>query len=505
MDAERIKAWLKNKYNFTFLLIIIAAILFRGYYFFVTNNQPLWWDEASYMSVAKSYAGIGYSTLESIRSSGFPRTMSLFYLLGITNESVIRFFGLYLPAIILLVLTYVLLSKMYQDKRIALIGTVIMAVLWENVFYSNRFHTENLALIFQYLAVIFLLKLYGPSKPKSKLWTIVLLVASTILVFWYRPGNVLFIPAMIAFALIMHVSEFTSTKKRKLATAAGLLALIALFFISLNTESPLIKAYYHPELPISWNSFNVFLGFFKSPINWLPSIFFYTFLIGLIGALFAIYLYFPKIVKEPRALSQTMKSNIFNLLLLLSVMGGFVAFIRPEAFEYRWFFPLLPALLSFASIGVVNFSDWLSNKINKKSLSIFILLVIVFLGAYTQMSIVDPLVKQKASTYSQVKEAGLWLKQNTAINEVVLSTSKPQIAFYSERETVTYAGMTVEEFENFLAERKPHYMMASLFEGNPEWLQSWLDANIKNNRLIPMQGYVMNNQTVAIIYRIGTE
>lgn len=505
MDKQKIKVWLKDKYNFAFVILIIAAILFRGYYFTVTNDQPLWWDEAGYMAGAKAYAGIGSYTLESIRSSGFSRTMSLFYILGITDESIIRFFGLYVVSIILIILTYILLSQMYPDKRIALLGTAIMVVLWENLFYSNRFHTENFALIFEYIAVIALFKIYSANtKQSSKKWWIQAVAISSIISIWYRPGNIFFIPAMIFFALIMGVYWFTKTKARGSATLAIFIWAIILLFILLSSFSnnPLISSYYHPSDPISWNTLNVFIGFFKSPVQWMPSIFFYAFLIGIASALLSLYIYFPNLIKEPGKLPLRIKSDIFNFILLATVMIGFIAFIRPKDFEYRWFFPLLPALLSYTAGGVVSFSDWVAVKANKKSLSVFLILIIAVLGIYTQIAIVDPLIKVKVQSYSQIKDAGLWFKQNTNPNEVVLSTSTPQMAYYSERETISYGGMSIEEFENFLAERNVRYLMVSIFEGNPPWLQEWLDTNTNSTKIVPVEGYQMNGQTVAIIYTV---
>src|SRR3989338_9137293 len=504
ISKEKIKVWLKDKHNFTFILLIIVAILLRGYYFSVTDNQPLWWDEAGYMASAKAYAGIGSYALESIRSSGFSRTMSIFYLIGIENEGIIRFFGLLIPSIILLILTYILLSRMYEDRRIALIGTAIMVVLWENVFYSNRFHTENFALIFQYIALIALIGLYNYNSKLSKSWSIGTIIVSVILMFWYRPGNIIFIPAAIAFIALMHAPKFTNTKNKKIITIASILAIIVLFFILLNSfaENPLVATYYHPDYPISWNSLNVFLGFFKSPISWLPSLFFYAFLIGIFGALFTIYLYFPQILKEPNQLPHNVKGDILNVLILLSVMIGFILLIRPTAFEYRWFFPLLPALLGFTASGVITFSDWFSQKLGKKNISIFIIFIIVILGIYTQITIIDPLAKSKSTSYDQIKQAVIWFNENVPADEIVLSTSTPQIAYYSERETITYSSMSLEEFEDFLSNHKSQYLLVSVFEGNPPWLIDWINTN--KDILTPLQAYNLNGQTAAIIYLVKT-
>ena len=49
---NKIEMFLRNKYNLMFFGIILIAFIIRLYYFIYTYNQPLWWDEAEYMSMA---------------------------------------------------------------------------------------------------------------------------------------------------------------------------------------------------------------------------------------------------------------------------------------------------------------------------------------------------------------------------------------------------------------------------------------------------------------------
>lgn len=83
VNKEKVKEWLKNKENLILLAVIIAAFLIRIYYFSITSSQPLWWDEAEYMSAAKGYAGLVNYHLDAIRSPGFPLFASIFFIFGI--------------------------------------------------------------------------------------------------------------------------------------------------------------------------------------------------------------------------------------------------------------------------------------------------------------------------------------------------------------------------------------------------------------------------------------
>src|SRR3989344_9420346 len=109
------------KENSWFLLVFFAIVIIRFYYFLVTNGQPLWWDEAEYMSAAKSYAGITNYELSGLRLPGFSLLMSLFFISGLTSETIMRFFGLLIPSLLVILLTYFIVKEMYQDKKAAII------------------------------------------------------------------------------------------------------------------------------------------------------------------------------------------------------------------------------------------------------------------------------------------------------------------------------------------------------------------------------------------------
>lgn len=86
-----------------------------------------------------------------------------------------------------------------------------------------------------------------------------------------------------------------------------------------------LLTYYNPQNPIAWNTLSVFYGFYKSSIPLIPSVFFYSFILGLIIVLFYTSLLFDKILKVSREKEDIeFKSNIFNLLLLLSVMFFYI-------------------------------------------------------------------------------------------------------------------------------------------------------------------------------------
>jgi len=70
------------------------------------------------------------------------------------------------------------------------------------------------------------------------------------------------------------------------------------------------------------------------------------------------------LIKKIRADSENLeiKSDIFNILLIICVLFLFIFVIRPyQNYEYRWFFPLLTGMLVFTSKGILTFRNMLQN------------------------------------------------------------------------------------------------------------------------------------------------
>lgn len=512
MEKERLKNWLKNKNNLLLILLILFAIFLRFYYFTQTENQPLWWDESEYMAAAKSYAGIGDYHLSDIRSPLYSFTITIFYKLGISNEVFLRFLLLFLPSILLIFLVYKTISEIYTDKRIALISSLILTVLWEHVFYSNRFHTENLALIFQFLAILFFFRSYLKSKDKNKrkfyLGAVSILSIISIL---YRPGNLPFIPAIILFYLFCNSKKLISNKKILYSLLILGVLSIFLFFSGPIQKISFVNNYYHPESPLGWKSLTVFSGLFGPGNSTLPNVLFYSFILGFVYTLFNLWLKYPKIKNfETDSKELELKADLFNLLLLLSVMFLFVFMLRANVFEYRWFFPFLPAVLVMASKGITQTSDYISSFTKKNNISTWIILLVLLIGLTIQISHTTNLVNLKSTSYKEVKDSGLWIKEHSIPGDSIISASIPQHSYYSERKVYNFGfnefNKTEEIFNAKIDEFKPKYLIVSVFEQSftPEWAYSWPEKH--KGKVTPVQAYFADpqkTQPILIIYQIN--
>ena len=105
---EKTLNWAKNPYNFTLILILLFTIIIRLYYFILIKGQALWWDEAEYMLVAKSFSGIAQHvnyTFDPVRQVLNPFLMSLsFRIIGASE---------FLPRVFLLILSIASVLGMY--------------------------------------------------------------------------------------------------------------------------------------------------------------------------------------------------------------------------------------------------------------------------------------------------------------------------------------------------------------------------------------------------------
>jgi hypothetical protein len=512
---EKIIQWIKNPSNLLLISVLVLVIAIRLYYFTLTKNQPLWWDEAEYLSTAKGFAGIieHQYTFALNRFPGFPLLAAGFYVFGITNEIVLRFFLAFLPSILVLILLFFMVKEMYKDKRIALISVIILSLLWEHVFYSNRFHTENISLIFGFLAIFILFKTYIKKEKFlfiNHKFSLVYVFLLSLLCVIFRSGNMMFLPAVFFFVILLNFYRFPS--KIKISLIAFLVLTFIIFFAFIGTfaeKYPAVNLFYHYELPISWNNLNVFYGFYQSQSAYIPSIFFYAFLIGIIIFLINIFIA-PEFLKRIALNSEhhEIKADILNLLLIFSVLFFFIFFLRQTSFEYRWFFVFLPGMLAFTSKGIISFSEFISSFFNSKTLSIFVILVLLILGSYYQFNHTDSLIKGKLTSYQEVKDSGLWIKQNSEKDDLIITASATQHAYYSERKIQDFYPNPLDKnetgFNAKLKELKPKYIVISVFEPGftPPWALTWPQKHMES--LEPVQAYFADaeqKQVILVIYK----
>jgi len=470
---DRVEHFLRDKYNLMLLGVLLIAFVIRLYYFIQTYNQPLWWDEAEYMSMAKNILyGIPFD-FNPQRPILFPLLISLFLWIG---EGAVRFFIVFLPSIGIVVMTY-LLGKEFYDKKVGLISAFIISVFWSILFDSTRIHADVIGLFFSLLGIYLFWKGYVTNR-SIKLTSLGFLFM--ILAFMVKVNMIL---ALLTVLIFLIVTERLDFLKEKLLWKSSIWLFIPLIpfsiynYLKFGTILPFIQGYVDPASLTSkfQSSFN--WSILKFAYVYTYEIFFVLFIIGVLFVLFNLILGFDLMYEEKNL---KLKSDLFSILAIIVVMSYFIFIERWNA-EPRWLILMAPFMFFIIGRGILDVFSYI--KIDKKIIFIAVVLVL-FIGAYPHLKYNDELIKAKITSYEPVKLAGLWIKEHSDNNDIVLSKSPTQITYYSERET--FGIVSNGEIKSL----KPRYIMISIFELHPPELLQRIEM-IKDH-LEVVNGYFMD-------------
>lgn len=482
LRKEKIKNWLKDKNNLTFLGILIFSIVIRIYFFNLTKTQALWWDEADYLAYAKNLAGAEVSWIASAKHN----SLYSFLIAGIFkvgfSEAAAKFILQFIPSILTIIVVYLLANKMYEDKRIGLISSFLMSVFWIHLFNTTRFHIDISGLFLGLLALYIFWK--GHEK-KEKIfrkinanWAITLAAILSVLAYSIRRGYFLF-----GLFIIVHVFLTNNWKEliKDKYNWAGLIGGLILFFIVEKTIfisgiGSVGESYFHEEIPINFLPLKVFNEFFNVG-GFLSGVLFYLFYIGIILFTLKIILSFGQMKKVSES-----KSDLFNLLIIIITLGFFIFVLRTQESlgESRWYLPL--AFSAFVSIARAStfFADLI--KPYSKHLAVILLILIIGFAGYYQCLFSDSLIKNKVNSYSGIREMSLFLKEISNKDDIILTMGQPQVEYYSERKTVNARKFVEEDqyseehfyqsMERLKEEENIRYILITFSEpGYPLWMK----------------------------------
>ncbi len=484
---QKIKNWLNDHYNILLLGILIFAFCIRLYFFFITKGQTLWWDEAEYMSTAKHWAFDVPYALNPQRPPLFQLLAALTFMIGL-GETFVRFAWVLLPSFFLVLFIYLLGKEMF-DKKIGLIAAFLSAISWTFLFWTTRIQPDSFSMCFQVLSVLFMWKYWKYEKSRS----IILSGIFAAMGLYFKVSALLVPMSFILFILIK--DRFSAFKnKNYYYFSLAFLATLVPYFIWAYINFGKILAF--------TTGYSNALG--PTPFAWGVLSFFYLlsenvlFILFLLGTILALkfLLYLDVLAKDKK---KCFDAKLFGVIVLFVVAAFYIFYIR--SIEDRWVFLWMPFIFMF--IG--NALEFLYNfgKKYTKIISIIVVILLLAIGGYMQYKHTDYLVDMKLRSYQQVKDAALWVKDNSEVNDKVLSVSYPQTVYYSERNVSTYAPIqSPEEFNSYLNATKARFMIISIFEpSQPKWSYTWPNEN----NSVPVQAYfadAQNKQPILIIYEL---
>ncbi len=455
MTEEKKKSFFEDTNKIFLAVVILFSLGVHWYFFSSVSSQPLWWDEAEYLSMAKHWAfDIPYD-LNPQRPPLFPFLASILLSFG-ASEFVIKFLLTLLPSILIPVLTYFLIKEIYGMKT-AFFAAIITIVSWIHLFYAMRAMTDAIGLLFGLCALYCFWVGYVQKKSRILVWLIGLFVGLSVLI---RLTGVIYGGFMLVFLLLTDRFKFIKSKDLWISLAIGLLTLTPLFvysFVTFDNALAFRSGYGGvPNQPLGWN-------LILEVYNYTLPIFFGLFVVGLICALLNLTKVREIVFKNERKYD----GDLAMVLLILFVLGFFIYLLR--AAEARWMIAMSIGIFAIAGKGLTIIYE--ITKKYHKFFAILLVLGLLYGGITYQIQHASEIINVKKDSYIQVKDASLWIKENSQKGDVVLSVSLPQTFHYSERETYTFSRLNISNFQELVREKKPKYMLISIYEPHhPEWI-----------------------------------
>jgi 4-amino-4-deoxy-L-arabinose transferase-like glycosyltransferase len=472
--AEKTREWISDPYNLSILGIVVLSLMIRVYFWIKFGDQTFWWDESEYGASAKYIYGIIDSyPLNPQRPFMFLGLIGSMYFIGIA-EQLIKFFVVVVPSTFLVFCVYLLGKEMF-DKQIGIISASLACMSWTFLFWTTRLQPDFLSMCFQILSIYYMWTYWQRGGTKSIIFSG--LFAS--LGFQFKVSGLLVPAIFLIFILLKDRLDFIKNKDYWI-----FLLTFILFFIPQLIYS---KIYFGSSLAIFSSGYAESL-LEKIPFGWYNLKFIYlltenvAFILFVIGAVMFLkfFLYLDVMIKDKK---KVLNPQLFSILTILIVSCFYIFYIKGT--EDRWVFLWLPFIFYIISFSLI----FLFNKTkNYNHLFAYVLVAILigFIG-YNQIQHGWTITNQKYNSYGPIKDAGLWIKDNSIPGDKVLSISFPQIAHYSERNVSSYSKLHSEDqFLDYIKFNRPDFIQISIFEPHPKIFIQQVNENGYDALLLPI-------------------
>jgi 4-amino-4-deoxy-L-arabinose transferase-like glycosyltransferase len=505
---DKLFSWVKDNNDKIFIFVLVMAFIIRFMVFLATKDQAMWFDTAEYLSTAKYWAGVGEMSDIWYYRRGFfwPLFGALFFKLGL-GEITIRFFTVLFSTGIVAV-SYFLIKNMF-NKKYALYASIGLAFSWVMLFFTGRPMTSIPATFFLLLSLLFFWKGYELKQENKFLYLFGIFFALSILT---RMQNLIFIP--IFFIYIFLKEKFKLFKNKNLWITLAIFAAILLPLVIMYSQhfgNPIVDIMSYifgvanPDaLTVADKTLSTLpVYFFDLPYN-LSKPVFYLFLLGIFWFFADLFLGFDKIFKNKKIQKK--------LLIFLWIVIPFLFLGYLGAPDQRYTMAQHPFLFMIAAIPLFKLGGIVKKhfRLNKKIIA-FLILVIFILSFIPSVTLANRLIENKKASYNELKLAGRWIKENSVEGDMVITNSFPQISYYAERKVATFASCynnpeahlpecSQEEFEQFLEDVKPKFMVLSAFQGHDQWM---IDYPVENSEVWkPLKAFPeYSEQPVLMIYQ----
>jgi len=516
-------SWIKDEHDKLFIIILLATFIFRILIYLKTNEQAIWWDAADYLSTAKRWAGLNPNMIDIWyyrRGFLWAFLSSLIFRIGL-GELTIRFLIVLFSTGIVFV-SYFLIKEMF-DKRLALLVSIGTSMSWVYIFFSGRPLTNIPATFFLLTAVLFFWKGYVKKQNKKFIYFFGLFFALSCMT---RMQYSMFTLPLIILVFTKEKFKFLKNKHLWIAVLIFLILFIPHFVLHYqHFGNPIfdILNYYFGVEGISesgevggvGDSSKLLVYFTNLPYLldansagysslWVISPLYILFIIGFLIFFLDLFLGFDKIFSN---------SNIQKKFFILTwIVSAFIILgrIAPHL-EQRYVMQTLPFLYLIALYPSKILYNFLRKNLKFKNISITIILILITLFLFMpNYNFGTDLIDQKKASFAEVRAAGEWMKSNSNPEDIIITASTPQNAYYSERATYNFylgpkRGMPKKnetDFYEFIDKEKPKYLVLSVYESRAHQIYNWATKYPENfpERVRPVQIYKQGEQPVLAIY-----
>jgi len=432
-------------------LCILFLILTVPRLFFLTTNQAAWWDESENLLKVKHFLeGTPDIGRWDARAPLFPLLLTIFTPFNY-NETLI-YEGFALISILTVIIFFLLFCKLF-DEETAFFASLIFGFEWSYFFYSFRILETIPAVALMGLAFYLF---HCGIKESSKLKMCLTGIAIGLLFFLRYPEAV--ITALIIFLYVLADRNLRAKSKSYLWIPFSILTVIPfLIYDWITFGNPLWRELAYISTNVGVKDVGIFTGspfyYVLNSINFLTITLVAFFILGLI------YMIMGK-----------NKNERFVLIAFFAIFAMFslITSIKSD----RYIIGLYPFVSLIGVLGI----KWIASLFSQKNIAFLWTLIAVLVIVYLHLSSGISAINSKSDSYIQIKEAGIWIKENSNKEDVVFSSSVPQNVHYSERATYSFPD-NESGFNGQILKFKPKYMVLSLFEQSPEWIYKWPEEN----------------------------
>ena len=520
---DKFALWFKNPYDKVFLIILIIAFIIRFYLYIRTINQPIWWDTGAYLATAKKWSIAPQISDPWYYRRGFfwPLFCSFFYMTGL-GEPGIRFFEL-LFSMGIIIVSYLLIKDMF-NRKLALLTALGLTFSWVILFFTVRPLTYVPGPFFILTSLYFFWKGYVQKKGNKFLYISAVFFGLGV---FTRMQNLMFVPVFLIFIIVKDKFKFLKNKSLWISLLIIILVVSPVFILyTRQYENPIsdIFSYYfgigNTGTVATEKHISTIGAYFKdlpyeltgvTPNSFFSAIIQPLVLLFIIGFIFLfadLFLGIDKIFKNKELQKKLL---VFLWVVLFYFITGYLA--AKEIFQ-GYMIPAFPFLFFIISFGLLSLGDIASKKFKINSKAIFVIVFIIFIGILIPNLIWGfQLIEAKRASYGEIQAAGIWIKERSNPEDIVITQSFSQIGYYSERKTYapnsrphgdivdTRDVRNESEFHQWALENKPRYMVLSLIQKSEEWVYNY---PLKYNETWkPVQAWFADNeqtQPILIIY-----